>query len=249
MDIGKNYVFAALMFSSPAAAAVTFDFTSGSNSAVDGSVGNTVMRSNGTLNVTASAWWYNPSYASGAPQSAYLGQYTHGLGVTDHNAAVNSENGSNNTHTIDNAGNYDFIVLVFNQAVNIQSGVLYPFAVNGSTDNDAWISVGTGAAFNSAFFTNTLLNNDYDVAGVGSPTYSVPFSPLAGQYGNIWLIGAAGPGAGSTDFNTDGFKLSSIVVNAAVPEPATWAMMLLGFGAIGFAMRRAGRQQPSATIA
>jgi len=23
-----------------------------------------------------------------------------------------------------------------------------------------------------------------------------------------------------------------------VPEPATWAMMLLGFGAVGFAMRR-----------
>lgn len=29
---------------------------------------------------------------------------------------------------------------------------------------------------------------------------------------------------------------------AAVPEPATWAMMLIGFGGIGFAMRR--RKQP-----
>jgi hypothetical protein len=29
----------------------------------------------------------------------------------------------------------------------------------------------------------------------------------------------------------------------AVPEPATWAMMLLGFGGIGFAMRR--RRQPT----
>jgi hypothetical protein len=28
----------------------------------------------------------------------------------------------------------------------------------------------------------------------------------------------------------------------AVPEPATWAMMLIGFGAVGFAMRR--RQKP-----
>ncbi|MEO0441052.1 MAG: PEPxxWA-CTERM sorting domain-containing protein [Pseudomonadota bacterium] len=30
----------------------------------------------------------------------------------------------------------------------------------------------------------------------------------------------------------------SAVVNAAVPEPATWAFMILGFGAIGGAMRR-----------
>lgn len=29
----------------------------------------------------------------------------------------------------------------------------------------------------------------------------------------------------------------------AVPEPGTWAMMLVGFGAVGFAMRRRGRPQ------
>jgi hypothetical protein len=27
-------------------------------------------------------------------------------------------------------------------------------------------------------------------------------------------------------------------VNSAVPEPATWALMILGFGAIGYALRR-----------
>ncbi|HEU4683862.1 MAG TPA: PEPxxWA-CTERM sorting domain-containing protein [Nitrospira sp.] len=32
-------------------------------------------------------------------------------------------------------------------------------------------------------------------------------------------------------------------VASAVPEPATWAMMLLGFGAVGFQLRR--RKQPS----
>ena len=39
---------------------------------------------------------------------------------------------------------------------------------------------------------------------------------------------------------------SSIInINAtpAVPEPATWAMMLLGFGGIGFAMRRKGDER------
>jgi PEP-CTERM motif len=36
--------------------------------------------------------------------------------------------------------------------------------------------------------------------------------------------------------NSDHF--ASISLPAAVPEPASWAMMLAGFGAIGFAMRR-----------
>ena len=36
---------------------------------------------------------------------------------------------------------------------------------------------------------------------------------------------------------SDGLLLDNVVVSA-VPEPAAWAMMLFGFGAIGFAMRR-----------
>jgi hypothetical protein len=36
---------------------------------------------------------------------------------------------------------------------------------------------------------------------------------------------------------------SGTISFAAVPEPATWAMMLMGFGAIGFAMRR--RRRPA----
>ena len=35
-------------------------------------------------------------------------------------------------------------------------------------------------------------------------------------------------------------------VSAAVPEPSTWAMMLVGFGAVGFAMRR--RQRKTARL-
>lgn len=41
----------------------------------------------------------------------------------------------------------------------------------------------------------------------------------------------------------DNFRVS---VNPAVPEPATWAMMLLGFGAVGSAMRR--RSRPIAKV-
>ena len=39
------------------------------------------------------------------------------------------------------------------------------------------------------------------------------------------------------DSATNAFEIDNIAINA-VPEPATWAMMLLGFGAIGIATRR-----------
>jgi hypothetical protein len=35
---------------------------------------------------------------------------------------------------------------------------------------------------------------------------------------------------------------------SAVPEPSTWAMMLLGFGVIGFSMRRRNKSLPSALL-
>ena len=42
---------------------------------------------------------------------------------------------------------------------------------------------------------------------------------------------------GATVDDVRQFRMSA-APTAAVPEPATWAMMLLGFGAIGFGMRR-----------
>ena len=57
---------------------------------------------------------------------------------------------------------------------------------------------------------------------------------------------------GTTDFKIDwvgsqrNYDLVSLAIplNTAVPEPATWALMLLGFGGIGVAMRR-GRRRSS----
>jgi PEP-CTERM motif len=40
------------------------------------------------------------------------------------------------------------------------------------------------------------------------------------------------------------YTLSYIYTPQAVPEPSTWAMMLLGFGAVGFAMRKRKQTKP-----
>jgi hypothetical protein len=54
--------------------------------------------------------------------------------------------------------------------------------------------------------------------------------------------------AGTSFSSVDQFRLGAASV-AAVPEPATWAMMLFGFGAVGYSMRsrrRVGYKAPQA---
>jgi hypothetical protein len=99
----------------------------------------------------------------------------------------------------------------------------------------------------------------------GCATGSYVMHTLA-EWGNLYSSNAfvsglsigAGGGAGLTfDANVDNLVLKTdnpVNTNrynfaAAVPEPATWGMMLIGFGAIGGAMRRQRRTPKLAQIA
>ena len=53
---------------------------------------------------------------------------------------------------------------------------------------------------------------------------------------NVFYLGYDDQVTGPDDNHDD--LIIRATVSPAVPEPATWAMMLLGFGAAGFAMRR-----------
>ena len=233
---------AAVVMAAPAAASVTISFTGG-NSSTDGADGNIRTFTNGGITVQASGF----SYDGNTLERAWLGRYSSGLGVTNNDEGNGT---SNNNHTIDNLGQRDFVLLIFNQAVNIQSAVLTPFDISPTAnDNDAWVSYAnlaglftsptpTAVPLNSTLWA--LLNgNDYNVQGNMTSPYGTSLNS-SGFYGNAWLIGAGNP---NPDRNDDGFKLSSIVVNPgpSVPEPATWAMMLIGFGAVGYSMRRGRR--------
>ena len=80
-------------------------------------------------------------------------------------------------------------------------------------------------------FAFTQISTDADPGG---ETWAlVPPQNILAGFHTITVTANAPTGTGSYSGNIN---------LAIVPEPATWAMMLLGFGAVGFAMRR--RRQP-----
>lgn len=109
-------------------------------------------------------------------------------------------------------------------------------------------------SFNGSMITGlgslTGANNLYYLTGPSFVDGSgLGFTTAAGTNVNLFFQSS---GAGSYRINTTGPFTSSFVtasssaVVAAVPEPTTWAMMLIGFGGIGYSMRR---RRKSAAIA
>jgi hypothetical protein len=197
-----------------------------------------------SLKVMISAWQSNNS--TNAITAANLGAYSGGFGVT----GAGDSNGDNNLHQIDNSGGYtDFVMLQFSRAVQLTSATLntYGISYNGGTSYDSDLSIlNLGAlmtppsAWNSSvnlasapFGTNNTSLWTQTPDGTGSRTAMLNTS----AFSQVWLISAAQL---PTNNRNDGFKLAQLVVNAtpAVPEPATWAMLMIGFGAIGATLRR-----------
>lgn len=89
-------------------------------------------------------------------------------------------------------------------------------------------------SFINGFTANT---NFDDFAETRSIALDPSFYAALGT-GNVSLAGTRlSEGSGYGSFQVDFLRLD-LTTDAAVPEPATWAMMLLGFGAIGARMRR-----------
>lgn len=72
----------------------------------------------------------------------------------------------------------------------------------------------------------------------------VAFYPEDHTLGDPWEFefDAGGTGNNYIDF----YNVSSATFSASVPEPATWAMMLVGFGGLGAAMRSRRKQATAA---
>lgn len=109
--------------------------------------------------------------------------------------------------------------------------------------------------------------NNVSIAGMGFTGYADTFTGISGAYQDWMYTAPLVLGNGTYDFYTGPnccvdemdsgavrFTVSGITSvpdgdlgNAGIPEPATWAMMIMGFGLTGAAMRR--RKGASLSIA
>lgn len=222
-----------------------FDFTVGSNSNIsDGNarIFTATSPDLGVFKVRATGWSLEKVNNVTYVRDSKLMVYSGGLGVT----SGDDNGGSDNQHTIDNDTRKDFIILQFDKPVALMQATFNTFSVKGQAkDSDATIKFGTSFQnWNSGLNLNNQNVSVLNALFSGTYTSLSPSNNGASNtrninpnlyWGNIWLIGADFTNA---DRKIDGFKLTNLAV---IPEPATWAMMIAGFGFVGAVARRRAR--------
>jgi hypothetical protein len=138
------------------------------------------------------------------------------------------------------------------------------YRAGGSNGNGAYFRLVNYGRGESVEFSENDPRTSSNVAitqnGIFDLSYSAPFQVFSnGRYRIDSYLRATVNGSGTSNFgNSASFNfrlpegvsiasgsgvLLSSTNTAAVPEPATWAMMLLGFGFVGGVMRNAKRRQ------
>lgn len=111
------------------------------------------------------------------------------------------------------------------------------FVIDSANDLLATLNVANGTLTRvGALGVNVGARTSFDIAGTANNTFV--------QAGNTLYRINLTTGALSTIGTTD---RTLFALSAAVPEPATWAMMIIGFGAVGAAARSSRRKRNTVT--
>ena len=119
------------------------------------------------------------------------------------------------------------------------SSIASPFALDGGQDLTAWVDYNGATeqlevrlASSNIRPALALLSYNVNLAGVlGTPNAFVGFTS------------GTGAAAANHDIVNWEFRSTSSPISGGVPEPATWAMMIVGFGMVGGLARRRGAAQ------
>jgi hypothetical protein len=122
----------------------------------------------------------------------------------------------------------------------------------GGTATFYFVQPVTAFSLDLATFMNSAGNSTGTVAVAGdgfSTTVNTAYNPTRTFFGLTSDVGLSSftlKAAGTAYGLADNFALASIIPTAAVPEPAAWAMMLVGFGLVGRAARYRHRRSTMA---
>ena len=134
----------------------------------------------------------------------------------------------------------NFVIQFFSSVSNLPGTELVRSTVAGT-------AVSTGVTDNAGGLIQMITVNFSAFNALAGVSYFFgAAAPASSGYDFVVDSGGGGVGAqtqgNQTNFyaldTAEAFSLSGDVSTSAVPEPATWAMMLFGFGGIGVAMRR-----------
>jgi hypothetical protein len=206
----------ALCTASAAGSAVNIDFGS-----QPGNLGPTATYTSEGLTVTASG--YSDGFNFSTPADLYgknLGSDEQGLGLAA------DPSGQNEIYWRDPLGTSHlgaFVELDVSALFGQVSGA--QFFMGSTTDGEQWSVYGSNFA-GCGFFCSVAL----PLTGFDEGTHDL-FDFGTYQYYDFYSLGTFGNAA-------PGNVLLGGLALTSVPEPGTWAMMLLGFAAVGAAMRR-----------
>ena len=212
----KLATIAVVFFSGAVSAATTsFDFRSNRTTGVR-NFDDSLTFTSGVLDVTVQGFTLSSKdtrlpFGTASDESEFVTTGTNGL-LFDR---------AGDTDLIDGRGDNEFILFSFSQAVSFNSINFDLGSGSFQFFRDVAPAIGGGLGAIDVFGAPTAIPGGLQIFNFGSPA-----SGVSSTFGIAAIA------------DTDAFAIRNINVTAAVPEPATWLMMILGFGIVGLVRKR-----------
>ena len=201
----------------PPPVCVPATFTFSGSSSTSGTAGNIRTFAVSGTNVHVSAWSRTKSGSTW--NTAYLGLYSPGLGVTDGSEGT----GSGGSHKVDNNGTREnYVLFEFSQPVIVDKAFLTYIA--GDSDLRAWVGTKTDPYNNHQVLDDAFLSSLLSETNLGTAAADTRWAEInsGSLLGNILVI-ATKPGE-----TGDEFKINKLQI-ACVPPPPTPSCVATNF--------------------